>query len=220
MGKPAKCRQQRVVEGHLGTMWLGRGATCEESCSCNWSVIRVFSGSQRKNRRKARVAFNRGQRAAMVGRDSGMQVRQPPGACLLDNLATRSKAHHSLYAFYWDSRWWDFHFSTSVLTSARILPPVLPRAGPQHCVGPGTTPAGCDDFCNVTRPDKLPKNWSRLRKVSADMVPMLPGLVGAPLCNACYNTLLKGTATKRHTELPAAGDLLCTRNVAFVRTRF
>ena len=74
-----------------------------------------------KNRRKARVAFNRGQRSAMVGRDSGMQVRQPPGACLLRYLATRSKVHHSLYAFYWDAPGGYFQFSTSVLTSARLL---------------------------------------------------------------------------------------------------
>ena len=85
---------------------------------------------------KARLALKREQRAAMIGRDGNMQLRQPPVTCLLGNLATRSKVHHSLYAFYWDGRGRDFHFSTSVLTSARILPPFLPRAGPQHCVGP------------------------------------------------------------------------------------
>lgn len=114
--------------------------------------------------------------------------------------------HHSLYAFYWVGRGGDFHFSTSVLTSACILLPFVVRLGPQHCVGVGTTAAGCTESYNVTRPNRLPKNWSRLRKVTEQMVPMLPGLVGAPLCNGCYNTILKGTATKRHTELPAAGD--------------
>ena len=70
---------------------------------------------------KDRLPLKREQRAAMIGRDSGMQVRQPPGTCLLGNLATPSKVHHSLYAFYWDGRWWDFQFSPSVLTSARLL---------------------------------------------------------------------------------------------------
>jgi hypothetical protein len=169
---------------------------------------------------KARLALKREQRAAMIGRDSGMEVRQLPVTCHLGNMATRSKVHHSLYAFYWDGRGGDFRFSTSVLTSACFLLPFVVRSCPQHCVGPGTAPAGCNQSYNVERLDRLPKNWSRLRKVTEQMVPMLPGLVGAPLCNPCYYTLLKGTAAKRHTELPAAGDLLCTRNVAFVRNRF
>ena len=201
-------------------MWLGRGARCEESWSCNRSVIRVFSGSQRKNRRKARVAFNRGQRAAMVGRDSGMQVRQPPGPSLLGKLATRSKAHYSVYASYWVGRGGDFHFSTSVLTSAHFLLPFVVRLGPQHCVGPGTAPGGCNESFNVEHLDRRPKNWSRLRKVTEQMVPMLPGLVGAPLCNACYNTMLKHVAAIKPKEVPATGDLLCTRNVVFFRNHF
>ena len=98
---------------------------------------------------KDRLPLTREQRAAMIGRDSGMQVRQPPGACLLRYLATRSKVYHSLYAFYWDGRGSDFPFSASVLTSACILLPFMPRACPQHCVGPGKTPAGCDDFFTV-----------------------------------------------------------------------
>ena len=113
------------------------------------SVRRVFSGSPRKNWKKNSFRLKREQRAAMIGRDGNMQVRQPPGACLLGNLASRSKVHHSLYAFYWVGRGGDFHFSTSVLTSACILLPFLPRACPQHCVGPGKTPAGCDDFFTV-----------------------------------------------------------------------
>ena len=155
----------------------------------------------------AGFALKREQRAAMIGRDGNMQVRPPPGAWPPGNLATRSTVHHSLYAFYWDSRGRDFHVSPSVLTSARILLPFMPRACPQHCVGVGTTPGGCNESYNVTRPNQLPKNWTRLRKVSADMVPMLPGLVGAPLCNSCYFTMfMKGTATKISKELPAAGD--------------
>ena len=201
-------------------MWLGRGATCEESWSCNWSVIRLFSGSQRKNQRKACVAFNRGQRAAMVGRDSGMQVRQPPGPSLLDNLATRSKAHHSVYASYWVGRGGDFHFSTSVLTSARFLLPFVVRLGPQHCVGPGTAPGGCNESFNVERLDRLPKNWSLRRKMSADMVPLFPGLVGTALCNGCYKKIRERLATKTPKEVPATGDISYTRNVAFFRTRF
>ena len=156
---------------------------------------------------KDRLPLKREQRAAMIGRDSGMQIRQPPGACLLGNLATPSKVHHSLYAFYWDGRGSDFPFSASVLTSARLLLPFMPRACPQHCVGVGTTPGGCNESYNVTRPNQLPKNWSRLRKVSADMVPMFPGLVGAPLCNTCYNQILKGWAVTMPKEVPATGDL-------------
>ena len=155
----------------------------------------------------AGFALKREQRAAMIGRDGNMQVRPPPGAWPPGNLATRSKVNHSLYAFYRDSRGRDFHVSPSVLTSARILLPFMPRACPQHCVGVGTTPAGCNESFNATRRDQLPKNWSRLRKVSADMVPMFPGLVGAPLCNTCYNQILKGWTLTMPKEVPATGDM-------------
>ena len=126
LGKPAKCRQERVPLGHLGTMWLGRGATCEESWSCNWSVIRVFSGSQRKNRRKARVAFNRGQRAAMVGRDSGMQVRQPPGPSLLDIWRLVAK-RTTLYMHPTGSA------EVGIFTSVRLCSPALVFCCPSWC---------------------------------------------------------------------------------------
>ena len=72
-----------------------------------------------------------------------------PATWLLGKLATRSKVHHSLDAFYWDSRGSDFPFSASVLTSACILLPFMPRACPQHCVGVGTTPGGCNESFTV-----------------------------------------------------------------------
>ena len=102
-----------------------------------------------KTGKKIRFALKREQRAAMIGRDGGMQVRQPPGAWPPGNLATRSKVHQSSNVSYWDGRGSDCQFSPSVLTSACILLPFLPRACPQHCVGPGKTPAGCDDFFTV-----------------------------------------------------------------------
>jgi hypothetical protein len=168
----------------------------------------------------AHVALNREQRAAMIGRNGSMQVRQLPGAWLPDNVATRNKVHHSLYAFYWVAPGGYFQFSTSVLTSALFLLPFVPRSCPQHCVGPGYNSSGCYESYDVTRLSRLPKNWSRLRKVTGQMVPMLPGLVGAPLCNACYNTILKHVAAIKPPEVPATGDLLCTRNVVFFRNHF
>ena len=85
---------------------------------------------------KGRLVLNREQRAAMIGLDGNMQVRQPPGPSLLDNLATRSKAHHSVYASYWVGRGGDFHFSTSVLTSARFLLPFVVSLGSPALRGP------------------------------------------------------------------------------------
>jgi hypothetical protein len=168
----------------------------------------------------AHVALNREQRAAMIGRSGSMQVRQLPGAWLPDNVASRNKAHHSLYASYWDGPWWDCPFSASVLTSARFLLPFVPRSCPQHCVGPGNNSSGCNESYNVKRADGRSKNWSRLRKVSAEMVPLLPGLVGAPLCNICYNTLLKHVAATKPPEVPATGNVSYTSNFAFLRPRF
>ena len=123
---------------------------------------------------KGRLVLNREQRAAMIGRDGNMQVRQPPGPSLLDKLATRSKAHYSVYASYWVGRGGDFHFSTSVLTSAHFLLPFVVRLGPQHCVGLGTAPGGCNESFNVERLYRLPKNGSLRKKMSADMVPLFP----------------------------------------------
>ena len=113
------------------------------------SVRRVFSGSPRKNWKKN--SFRLETRAARCDDRTGRRYAgtPTPGAWPPGNLVTRSKVHHSLYAFYWVGRGGDFHFSTSVLTSACILLPFLPRACPQHCVGPGKTPAGCDDFFTV-----------------------------------------------------------------------
>ena len=143
----------------------------------------------------------------MIGRDGGMQVRQRlgPGSraiwplrvkCTTLSMQSPGTAAVGI-------------FSLVRLCSPALVfcCPFLPRAGPQHCVGPGTTAAGFPELYNVTRPDRLPQNWSRLRKVSADMVPMLPGLVGAPLCNTCYKQILKGWAVPMPKEVPATGDL-------------
>jgi hypothetical protein len=135
---------------------------------------------------KARLALNREQRAAMIGRDGNMQVRQrlQPGSWALWRLGSAPVVRCT----YWDGPGRDFHFSSSVLTSACILLPFVPHSCPQHCVGPGKAPAGCNEFSNATQPDQEPKNWSHRRKVTEQMVPLLPALVGAPLCNICYNT--------------------------------
>ena len=156
---------------------------------------------------KDRLPLTREQRAAMIGRDGNMQVRQrlQPGSRAIWRLGVKCT---TLYMHSTGTA------AVGIFSLVRLcLPalvfccPFLPRACPKHCVGPGKTPAGCPEFYNVTRPDRLPQNWSRLRKVTEQMVPMLPGLVGAPLCNSCYFTMfMKGTATKISKELPAAGD--------------
>ena len=122
LGKPAGWRHARVRGAPLRSRTVRpRSPGCsgrEVTSLSNTCIAGIF---EKKNGKRARLALKQQKRAAMIGRDSGMQVRQPPGACLLGNLATRSKVHHSLYAFYWDAPGGYFQFSTSVLTSACLL---------------------------------------------------------------------------------------------------
>ena len=75
---------------------------------------------------KARLVLKREQRAAMIGRDGNMQVRQPPVTCLLGNLRLGVKCT-TLYMHSTGTA------EVGISTSVRLCSPALVFCCPSWC---------------------------------------------------------------------------------------